>query len=176
MRVAGIQKTRDLPVEYIAGNATSISLRSASCDAAWLSTVIHHIPDLDACARELRRVLHLSAPVLIRGAFPGRASGITLFRYFPEAASVVETYPTVEATVSAFERAGFSYQSLEPVPQQSVASLAEFRARVAHRADTTLKLIPGAAFEEGLRRLDDAIARGEHDGPVVDYLDLLVLR
>jgi len=56
----------------LAGHAGEIPLPTDSVDAAWLSTVIHHIPDLRAAAVELRRVLRTGAKVLIRSAFPGR--------------------------------------------------------------------------------------------------------
>src|SRR5262245_8932937 len=40
---------------YVAGSVESIPLRSQSCELAWLSQVWHHIRDVDACGRELRR-------------------------------------------------------------------------------------------------------------------------
>lgn len=48
----------------LAGHATALPLGPATIDGAWLSTVIHHLPDLPAAARELRRVLQPGAPVL----------------------------------------------------------------------------------------------------------------
>ena len=76
---------------YLAGHAAAIPVGDGQCGSAWLSTVIHHIPDLRACARELRRVLHPGERVLIRSAFPGRLDGITLFRFFPEAFFSIDT-------------------------------------------------------------------------------------
>jgi ubiquinone/menaquinone biosynthesis C-methylase UbiE len=73
------QETHSHPgITYLEGDAANIPRAADSCAAAWLSTVIHHIPDLPACARELRRVLYRRSPVLIRSAFPGRLGGITL--------------------------------------------------------------------------------------------------
>lgn len=53
-------------IQVLAGEATALPLPDGSADAAWLSTVIHHIPDLPAAAREIRRVLRPGSPVLIR--------------------------------------------------------------------------------------------------------------
>ncbi|MGO9293249.1 MAG: class I SAM-dependent methyltransferase [Streptosporangiaceae bacterium] len=64
----------------IGGHANAIPLGAATMDGARLSTVIHHLPDLPAAARELRRVLRPGAPVLIRSVFAGRHHGIGLFR------------------------------------------------------------------------------------------------
>jgi SAM-dependent methyltransferase len=51
----------------LAGHARAIPLGTGTVDGAWLSTVIHHIPDLHAAAAELRRVLRPGALVLILG-------------------------------------------------------------------------------------------------------------
>jgi ubiquinone/menaquinone biosynthesis C-methylase UbiE len=107
----------------LVGHASAIPLEAASVDGAWLSTVIHHIPDLRAAATEPRRVLRLGAPVLIRSAFPGRHEQITLFRFFPEAIRVLDTYPSVADVCAAFATAGFAYVALEPVLQVSAGAL-----------------------------------------------------
>jgi ubiquinone/menaquinone biosynthesis C-methylase UbiE len=176
MRAVAIDDTRDPRVTYLEGDAEHLPLADEACGAAWLSTVIHHIPDLEAAAREVRRVVVPGGPVLIRSAFPGRTARITLFRFFPEAAGVVETFPSIEQVERDFRGAGFRLEKVEAIPQVSVASLAEFRERVVLRADTTLRGISDEAFAAGLARLDDTISGGEDTGPLVDYLDLVVLR
>lgn len=92
----------------MAGDGQAIPLGDHSCRAALLSTVIHHIADLSVCAAELGRVLKGRAPVLIRSSFPGRQDEIPLYRYFPGARRVAETFPTVEQTLAAFAASGFS--------------------------------------------------------------------
>ena len=42
---------------YVAASAEHLPLGRAAFRAAWLSTVVHHLADLSACARELRRAL-----------------------------------------------------------------------------------------------------------------------
>jgi hypothetical protein len=76
-----------------------------------MTLVIHHIPDLEAAAREIRRVLRPGAPVLIRQAFPGRADRIELVRWFPETARTIDTYPTIEQACQAFATAGFRWEA-----------------------------------------------------------------
>jgi ubiquinone/menaquinone biosynthesis C-methylase UbiE len=164
-------------VAYVGGTATAIPVADASCHAAWLSTMIHHVPDLPACARDVRRVLRPGAAVLIRGSFPGRHEQITLFRYFPGASHVASTFPTVEATIAAFEAAGFAFQSLGAVPQASAPSLAAFAegVRLRRHADTTLAPLSEDEIAAGLRAID-ADAAAVPPAPVIDYLDLLVLK
>jgi ubiquinone/menaquinone biosynthesis C-methylase UbiE len=158
----------------LAGHATALPLGPATMDSAWLSTVIHHLPDLPAAAGELRRVLRPGAPVLIRNAFPGGHHGIGLFRFWPEAIAVLDTFPTVAAVRTAFAAAGFSYVALEPVRQLTAPSLAAIAATARRESHTPLMLISDSAYEAGLARLRAAAAT-EH-GPVIDILDLLVLR
>ena len=176
MRAQAMAANAHPRVTYLAGDAARLPFDNASCGAAWLSTMIHHVPDLAAAAREIRRVLADGAPVLIRSAFPGRTGGITLFRYFPEAAAVVETFPAIKQVERAFGAAGFTLEHIEAVPQVSLQSLGQLRERVALRADTTLRGISDHAFARGLERIDEAISAGRDDGPFVDYLDLVVLR
>ncbi|GAA0449837.1 hypothetical protein Ade02nite_58910 [Paractinoplanes deccanensis] len=158
----------------VPGTAADIPCADDSLDGAWVSTVIHHVPDLDAAARELRRVLKPGAPVLIRSAFAGRHEAISLFRWFPEAVAVLDSYPSVAAVEEAFAGAGFTTAACQPVPQVTAASLAEAAATLRREAHTPLQLITDEAYEAGVARLREA-ARTE-TGPVVDALDLLVLR
>jgi len=158
----------------LAGDANAIPVSRATMDAAWLSTVIHHLPDLPAVAAELRRVLRAGSPVLIRSVFPGRHEGITLFRYWPEAIAVLDTFPTVAEVCTAFASAGFRFAALEPVPQVSADSLAKAAAAMRREAHTPLRLISDSEYESGAARLR-AAATSRTD-PVIDTLDLLVLR
>jgi SAM-dependent methyltransferase len=158
----------------LAGHAAAIPVPDASTDAVWLSTVIHHVPDLAAAAREVRRVLKPGSPVLIRSAFAGRHDGITLFRYFPEAVAVLDRYPSVAGVEAAFAAFGFTTAGFEPVPQVTAPSLAVAAAGLRRAAHTPLQLISDEAYAAGLARLQ--VAARTATGPVVDALDLLVLR
>jgi ubiquinone/menaquinone biosynthesis C-methylase UbiE len=162
-------------VAWIGGAAQRLPLAAGSCGAAWASTVLHHLGDLPGCARELRRVVEPGGTVLVRGAFPGRLDGITMFRFFPGARRVAETFPTVEAVVAAFATAGFAAEAPHPVPQVSAASLRASLDQVRLRADTTLQALADDEFAAGLAALERAAAETP-PAPVVDHLDLLVLR
>ena len=163
-------------VTYVGGDAIHIPLRDASCDVAWLSTMIHHVPDLAGCAREVRRVVRPDGVVLVRSSFPGRHEGITLFRRFPGASRVASSFPTVEATVAAFTGAGFSYAGIEAFEQVSAPSLRVFAERVRLRADTTLRLMDDEEYRNGLAALElEAVAETE-PRPIVDAIDLLTFR
>jgi SAM-dependent methyltransferase len=176
MRQEAIRLRPHRRITYLAGEAEHLPLDDGSCGEAWLSTVIHHIPDLCRCAQEFRRVLCRESRVLIRNAFSGRLDGITLFRFFPEAREVAEGFPSVEVTVNAFRSAGFRMERLESVPQVTASGLQEVYERVRLRADTTLQRINDEEFAQGLEALERAALQEIEPTQVIDRLDLLVLR
>ncbi|MBY8875732.1 methyltransferase domain-containing protein [Micromonospora sp. PLK6-60] len=159
----------------VAGRAEALPVAAASLDGAWISTVIHHLPDLPAVAAELRRTLRPGAPVLIRSVFAGRGGGISLFRWFPEALRVVESYPSVADICAAFGEAGFAPVALESVPQVTAPSLGAAAVGLRRAAHTPLLLLDDADYDRGVARLRAAADRAP-EAPVVDSLDLLVLR
>jgi SAM-dependent methyltransferase len=168
-------------VQVLEGHAGALPLPDDSADAAWLSTVIHHIPDLEAAAREIRRVLRPGAPVLIRQAFPGRAGRIGFVRWFPETARTIDTFPSVEQACQAFAAAGFHREALEQVPETYLTSLAEFFGWVdtIRNADTTMRNLTEEEFRRGKERLRLAAQHAEETAtpePRTSWLDLLVLR
>jgi ubiquinone/menaquinone biosynthesis C-methylase UbiE len=165
-------------IEVLAGEAMSLPLPDGSADGAWLSLVIHHIPDLAAAAREIRRALRPGAPVLIRQAFPDRdLDGVEMIRWYPETARLVMTYPTLAATCAAFAAAGFPQASVEPVRETRPESLEGFldQADTLRQADTTVRLLTEAEFQRGKERIREAVAGGNSE-PRSNTLDLLVLR
>jgi ubiquinone/menaquinone biosynthesis C-methylase UbiE len=173
------QMTPASAIDVRVGDASALPLPDASADAAWLSLVIHHIPDLGAAAHEIRRVLRPGAPVLIRQGFPGRLDGVELVRWFPETARAVDSYPSVEQTCEAFAAEGFRQDALEPVRETYAPSLADLLDQVDtfRQADTTMRTLTDDEFLRGKDRLRRAVAAGATDAePRSNWLDLLVLR
>jgi ubiquinone/menaquinone biosynthesis C-methylase UbiE len=171
-------------IKVLEGDASALPLPDGSADAAWLSTVIHHIPDLEAAAREIRRVLRPGAPVLIRQGFPGRADWPNTWwvhRWFPETTRTLDSWPTVEQTCQAFAAAGFGRDGLEQIPETYRTSLAEFLAQADtfRRADSTMRTLTEEEFLRGKERLRRAALDAEKTSSPesrTSWLDLLVLR
>ena len=175
------QIPRTAAIQVLEGDASTLPLPDQSADAAWLSLVIHHVPDLEAAAHEIRRVLRPGAPVLIRQGFPGRCDRVELVHWFPETARVVETYPSVTDTCEAFAAAGFHQEALEQVRETYPASLADFYGQVDifRQADTTMRSLTEDEFLRGKERLRSAVRQAEDAGTQEtrsNWLDLLVLR
>ena len=176
-------------IQVFRGDASALPLPDQSADAAWLSLVIHHIPDLAVAAQEIRRVLRPGAPVLIRQGFPDRyepagdlkLDRIELVRWFPETARSIETFPSVTDTSSVFAAAGFHQDALEQVRETRPASLAEFLGQVDtfRQADTTMRKLTEDEFARGKERLRRAVRDAEgtpNPETRSNWLDLLVLR
>jgi ubiquinone/menaquinone biosynthesis C-methylase UbiE len=164
-------------IAYVGGRGEQLPLRDGCCDSAWLSTVIHHLSDLAACAGELRRVLRPGGWVLVRQAFPDRPAPSTrLFTFWPAARAILAGAPTVQATIATFTDAGFTLQRLEQICDQSAASLKEAYDRARVRADSLLRLLPDADFIQGLEALERAAAAETTPTPVIRRLDLLALQ
>ena len=165
-------------VRVVEGDAGAVPLPDGSADGVWLSLVIHHIPDLEAAAREIRRVLRPGAPVLIRQGFPGRVGRNEFVRWFPETARMVDTSPSVEQVCQVFAAAGFSRDALEPVSETYRISLAEFLAQADtfRRADSTIRNLTEEEFRRGKERLHRAAQETRGPEPRTSWLDLLVLR
>jgi ubiquinone/menaquinone biosynthesis C-methylase UbiE len=172
-------------IEVSGGDASALPLPDGSADGAWLSLVLHHIPDLEAAAREIRRVLRPGAPVLIRQGFPDRpgwADTWWVHHWFPETTRTVATWPTVARTCQAFAAAGFSRDGLEQVPETYRTTLAEFLAQVDtfRRADSPMRSLTEEEFRRGKERLRRAARDAEQTAPSPEprtsLADLLVLR
>jgi ubiquinone/menaquinone biosynthesis C-methylase UbiE len=166
-------------IQALAGDACALPLPGESADAAWLSLVIQHIPDLGAAAREIRRVLRPGAPVLIRGGISGTSyDGIENVRWFPETARMVDTFPSLEEVRAAFATAEFHEVALEQVRETYTSSLADLLGQVdtLRRADTTLRSLSEDEFRRGKERLRRAVEAGNGEARSSNWLDLLVLR
>lgn len=176
MRKIAARDGRHLNGWYVGGCAEQLPFKGSSFDVALLSNVYHHISDRASCAEELSRVLRAGGWVLIRGAFAGRLGEITLFDYFPEAKLVCEQFPSLSETVGNFRVSGFKFETVKPVIQQTCSSLKELATRTRLRTDTTLALLTDEEFWRRQGALEDAAAREIEAIPVIDTLDLLVLR
>ena len=164
-------------VVYRDGTASAIPAEDATFDFAFLSMVIHHVPDLDACARELHRVVKPAGLVFIRNSFSGRLESIRHYEFFPSARAIDESrLPTVDCVRGDFEASGFATEGLETIEQEIDPSLAAHYERMKRRALSSFELIDDAEFEEGLARMRAAIARERTATPILEKIDLLIFR
>jgi ubiquinone/menaquinone biosynthesis C-methylase UbiE len=162
-------------VRYLAGAAEQIPLPDGSCDAALLSNVLHHVRDVDACSSELERVVRQGGLLFLRGSL--RGARIAFLDYFPTATQIaLEQSPPASDVIAAFTGKDFEHVATERVEQETAPSLRAFYERVKLRAISTLELISDADFEAGITRMKQEADREDLPRPVVEDVDLVVLR
>ena len=164
-------------IAYRDGAAGAIPARDAEFGLALLSMVVHHVPDLDACVRELHRVVKPDGLVFIRNTFSGRLEGIRHYEYFPSARALDEArLPRVDHVREAFEARGFALEALDTIAQEIDPSLAAHYDRIKRRALSSLDQLTDAEFDQGLQRMQIAVTLETTPTPIQENIDLLVLR
>ena len=177
MREAAAREGSHPRVRYLAGSGERVPLPDASCDAALLSDVAHHLDDPAACARELHRVLRPDATLLVRGILPESLPGVAFIEFFPPARPIAERQTGAYAEfLETLEANGFASVAREAIEQEVAPSLSAYRDRVGLRAISTLELIDDAEFEAGMKRMSEAAERAVPARPVVELVNLAVLR
>lgn len=143
------------PVRAVAGAAEQVPLRRGSVDVVWLSTVVHHLADLPACAAEVRRVLAADGVVLVRGLFAdlGRIPGLDLV---PGAERAVASFPAVAAVEAAFATAGLHLRAADAVQDRGAGTVGQAAEwiRAMRGADTLLAQLTDAELDAGLAAMD----------------------
>lgn len=176
MRQVAHNRRANPRVAHLGGVGERLPLHHGCCDSAWLSTVIHHLDDLDAVAAELRRVLRPGGWVLIRSAFPDRVEPSTWEAFWPGTRALLARLPSSQGTIATFTACGFSFHRLERVSDLLATSLRDCWERARVRADSLLRQLPDEEFADGLRRLERAAAAETAPTPLFRPMDLLVLQ
>jgi hypothetical protein len=113
--------------------------------------------------------------ILLRSTLRESLPRVPLFHYFPTAGSIAERQmPSVGEVMAAF--AGFEPVAEEVIGQETAPSRRAYHERMKLRAISTLELIDDADFEQGLERLRLAAERETEPQPVVEPVNLVVLR
>jgi ubiquinone/menaquinone biosynthesis C-methylase UbiE len=177
MRVQAAARATRAHVALVAGRAEALPFGERTFRGIWASQVIHHVVDLTACARELRRVLVDGGRLLVRGLYEDLHTQWLLALYFPEAIAICqERFPSLDEIRQGLSLAGFHELAHEQIEQVIAETPEDFYGRTALRAESALALLPDPEFREGLSRLRFDIERGTLTGPVTETLDLLVFQ
>jgi ubiquinone/menaquinone biosynthesis C-methylase UbiE len=158
----------------VAGTAQEAPFQAGSFHAVWASQVIHHVPDLPAFAATMRRILTPAGHLLLRGGF-GRVEELLLHQYFPDAWSN-SAMPPLSAITQTLGGVGMEPVAHVKVRQVIAADAEELIGKVRSRTLSNLASLPDAAFDAGLRALQQDAATGAIPYPVAEHLHLAVFR
>jgi ubiquinone/menaquinone biosynthesis C-methylase UbiE len=161
-------------VQFMQAPGEVLPLADDVADVVFMSMVLHHFADMEAVARECRRILRSGGHVCIRSST--RETHFVHEEFFSGFRPVVDqVLPPRRRVTSVFETAG-----LQPVVQQLVPTVlapdwATFADRIALRGDSIVVRLADSDFEAGMAKLRQR-ARQETTDPPVEDLDWFVFR
>lgn len=170
-RVSGVEpsagmldkaRAKNSAVDFQQGDAAHIPFDSASFDFAYMTDVIHHVPDIGAMFREITRVLRPGGKLCIVTQSHDQIARRPIARFFPGTVRVDQArYPDIDRIVEigqaqglAFLKADFVYEG-EPRPVD-----ADFLELVRKRGYSMLHLIDESEYHAGLREVEQVVANG----------------
>jgi SAM-dependent methyltransferase len=166
----------DPAVTYAEGAAERIPLPDASCDAALVFYVWHHVVDRAAAARELRRVVKPGGTLFLRTNLSDRMPDTWWFRVVPEWRTVdTAQFPSEEQVRSDLAAAGWTFAGWDEVTWPRSASLTEDYAKLKLRSVSLFELMSDEAADAGFAALEAALP-ALADEPQYETSDLLVFR
>jgi SAM-dependent methyltransferase len=176
MRAQALAHAGHPAVTYAAGSAEHIPLPDASCDAALLFFVWHHVVDREAAVQELRRVVKPGGKLFVQANFSDRMPDVWWFRVVPEWRRVDQAqFRSEEAVKGDFVGAGWRLVSRDEVTWLRSASLAEDFARLKLRAVSVFEHLSEEVVEAGFARIQAALP-SLGDGPQYETSELLVFQ
>jgi SAM-dependent methyltransferase len=176
MRAQALAHAGHPAVRYAAGSAEHIPLPDASCDAALLFFVWHHVVDREGAAREVRRVVKPGGKLFVQANFSDRMPDVWWFRVVPEWRRVdTAQFRSEEAVKGDFVGAGWRLVSRDEVTWLRSASLAEDFARLKLRAVSVFEHLSEEVVEAGFARIEAALP-SLGDGPQYETSELLVFQ
>jgi ubiquinone/menaquinone biosynthesis C-methylase UbiE len=176
MRAHALAHARHPAVTYVAGSAERIPLPDASCDAALLFFVWHHVTDREAAARELRRVVKPGGTLFVQANLSGRMPDVWWFRVVPEWKEAdTAQFRSEDEVTRDFTSAGWTLVARDEVTWPRSASLAEDVEKLRLRAVSAFERMSEEAAEAGFARIEAALPTLP-DGPQHETSQLLVLR
>ena len=174
MRAQATARASHASVTYVAGAAEHIPLSDASCDAALLFFVWHHVADRDAASRELRRVVKPGGRLFVQANFSDRLPAIWWFRVVPEwREAEVAIFRSEAEVTSDFVDSGWTLVSRDQVTWRRAPSLAEDLERLKLRAVSVFEHLDEDVIEAGFARIEAALPSLD-DGPQDETSEMLV--
>ena len=176
MRAQALAHASHPSVSYSAGSAENVPLPDASCDAALLFFVWHHVVDREGAVQELRRVVKPGGKLFVQANFADRMPDVWWFRVVPEWRNVdAAQFRTEDEVTGDFTGAGWTLVSRDVVTWLRSANLAEDLERLKLRAVSAFEHMSEEAVEAGFARIEAALP-SLADGPQYETSEMLVFQ
>jgi ubiquinone/menaquinone biosynthesis C-methylase UbiE len=153
MRDKAKEKNLNLIIEQ--GDHGQIPYPNDFFDFAYMTDVIHHVPDLRLMFQTIKRVLKPKGTLCIVTESHAQIEGRFYNRYFPSLAIIEkQRYPDVEAIVHQAEFGGFCLSFVEIRAAPASASVSDSLIKTVEEKNFSMfRLISNEEHEHGLKRL-----------------------
>jgi ubiquinone/menaquinone biosynthesis C-methylase UbiE len=176
MRAQAVAHARHRAVTYTPGSAEHIPLPDASCDAAMLFFVWHHVVDRDGAVQELRRVVKPGGKLFVQANFSDRMPDVWWLRVVPEWREVDTSQFRSENDVTGdFAGAGWTLLSRDEVTWLRSATLAEDYERLKLRSVSLFEHMSNEEAEAGFAKIEASLP-SLVDAPQYETSELLVFQ
>lgn len=157
-----VAQTRRSAADLVHGDGARLPFGDGQFDVVLSQFSYHHIPQKAALIQEVYRVLKRGGRFSLWNIDPWHMMQWAIYQVFPEALGQdTADFTPGEQLALLMTQAGFQNVSLNREVQPSEQTVAEFTAYVEqrHRA-SNLMAIRDDAYEAGMSRLRDALAKG----------------
>jgi ubiquinone/menaquinone biosynthesis C-methylase UbiE len=158
MRAQAVAHAHHPGVTYAAGSAEHIPLPDASCDAALLFFVWHHVVDREGAVQELRRVIKPGGTLFVQANFSDRTPDVWWLEVVPEWMNIHQAqYQSEEEMKCDFTGAGWTLASRDEITWLRSASLAQDYERLRLRPTSLFEHMSEKVAEAGFAKIDAAL-------------------
>ncbi|MDR3437321.1 methyltransferase domain-containing protein [Telmatospirillum sp.] len=159
MRAVASAKSAELQI--VDGNHEAIPFPAGTFDFAYMTDVIHHVPDLASLFRELRRVLKTGGALCIVTESHSQIDGRFYNRYFPSLAeNEKRRYPDIALILNRACDASLASIDVEVLPRSTPSIVSEtFLRNVAEKNYSMFRLLPEQEYNAGLQALTGDLGR-----------------
>jgi SAM-dependent methyltransferase len=142
-------------VTYLAGTGEHIPLPDASCDAALLFFVWHHVVDREGAARALRRVVKPGGKLFVQVNFSDQMPDVWWFRVVPEWRKAdISQFRSHDEVKRDFTDAGWTFVCRDDVTWMRSPTLAEDYERLKLRAVSLFERMSEDEIDAGFLRIE----------------------
>lgn len=153
MRAAALTKNATLDIR--SGDHRQIPFDDSTFDFAYMTDVIHHVPDLPAMFSQLSRVIKTGGRLCIVTQSHAQIEGRFYNRYFPSVAgNEKQRYPDVPRIVETATQNGFTDKDAEILHGSPTALVSDaFIRNVEERNFSMFRTLDEQEFSEGLEKV-----------------------
>jgi ubiquinone/menaquinone biosynthesis C-methylase UbiE len=176
MRARAVADASHPAVSYAAGSAERIPLPDASCDAALVFYVWHHVVDREAAAQELRRVVKPGGKLFVQANFSDRMPDVWWLRVVPEWREAdTAQFRSQDEVTRDFTSTGWTLLARDEVTWLRGASLTEEFDRLKLRSVSLFEHVTDEVIDAGFATIE-ATLPSLGDEPQYETSQLLVLQ